>query len=70
MDRQKGGVGLRGAGERQSEIDKRLVGQKMRLTCENKPSSRRRETGRKVEQEAGSQESRWLATRTQGNLLV
>ena len=28
LDRQKGGVGLRGAGERQSEIDKRLVGRK------------------------------------------
>ena len=70
LDRQKGGVGLRGAGERQSEIDKRLVGQKIKLTqAKISRVSRRRKREEKVEQEEGSQESLWLAIRTQENLL-
>ena len=54
LDRQKGGLGLRGAGERQSEIDKRLVGQKIKLTqAKISRVSRRRETGRKSRARGG-----------------
>ena len=54
LDRQKGGVGLRGAGERQSEIDKRLVGQKIKLIqAKISRVSKRRETGRKSRAKGG-----------------
>ena len=54
LDRQKGGVGLRGAGERQSEIDKRLVGQKIKLIqAKISRVSERRETGRKSRAKGG-----------------
>lgn len=53
LDRQKGGIGLRGAGETQLELDQRIIGQ--RIKAINKSLNRvrsQREQGRKSRQRA------------------
>lgn len=49
LERQKGGIGLRGPGETQLETDRRLVGNRIRtLTAKLEKLARRRDTGRAV----------------------
>ncbi|MGH8131461.1 MAG: ribosome rescue GTPase HflX [Steroidobacteraceae bacterium] len=49
LERQKGGIGLRGPGETQLETDRRLVGKRIRtLTGKLEKLARRRDTGRQV----------------------
>jgi len=49
LERQKGGIGLRGPGETQLETDRRLIGKRIRtLTGKLEKLSRRRDTGRQV----------------------
>jgi len=49
LERQKGGIGLRGPGETQLETDRRLLGRRIRtLTGRLEALSRRRDTGRAV----------------------
>ncbi|HEX6995160.1 MAG TPA: ribosome rescue GTPase HflX [Gammaproteobacteria bacterium] len=48
LERQKGGIGLRGPGETQLETDRRLIGKRIRLLKERlERVERQRETGRK-----------------------
>src|SRR5690554_4956528 len=48
LERQKGGIGLRGPGETQLETDRRLIGKRIRALRERlERVERRRETGRK-----------------------
>src|SRR5262249_56357914 len=47
LERQKGGIGLRGPGETQLETDRRLIGQRVRvLTKRLEKITQQRETGR------------------------
>ncbi len=47
LERQKGGIGLRGPGETQLETDRRLIGQRVRvLTKRLEKIKQQRETGR------------------------
>ncbi|MGH8251209.1 MAG: ribosome rescue GTPase HflX [Steroidobacteraceae bacterium] len=49
LERQKGGIGLRGPGETQLESDRRLIGKRIRtLTTRLEKLARRRDTGRNV----------------------
>ena len=49
LERQKGGIGLRGPGETQLETDRRLVGKRIRtLTAKLEKLAQRRDTGRQV----------------------
>lgn len=49
LERQKGGIGLRGPGETQLETDRRLIGKRIRtLTTKLEKLARRRDTGRSV----------------------
>ncbi len=49
LERQKGGIGLRGPGETQLETDRRLLGKRIRTLSERLESlARRRDTGRAV----------------------
>ena len=49
LERQKGGIGLRGPGETQLETDRRLIGKRIRtLTARLEKLARRRDTGRSV----------------------
>jgi GTP-binding protein HflX len=49
LERQKGGIGLRGPGETQLETDRRLIGKRIRtLTTKLGKLARRRDTGRQV----------------------
>ena len=49
LERQKGGIGLRGPGETQLETDRRLLGRRIRTLSERLESlARRRDTGRAV----------------------
>jgi GTP-binding protein HflX len=49
LERQKGGIGLRGPGETQLETDRRLLGKRIRTLTERLESlARRRDTGRAV----------------------
>jgi GTP-binding protein HflX len=49
LERQKGGIGLRGPGETQLETDRRLLGRRIRtLTARLEALARRRDTGRAV----------------------
>jgi GTP-binding protein HflX len=49
LERQKGGIGLRGPGETQLETDRRLIGKRIRtLTAKLEKLARRRDTGRQV----------------------
>jgi GTP-binding protein HflX len=49
LERQKGGIGLRGPGETQLETDRRLIGKRIRtLTAKLEKLARRRDTGRSV----------------------
>jgi GTPase len=49
LERQKGGIGLRGPGETQLETDRRLISKRIRtLTSRLEKLSRRRDTGRSV----------------------
>jgi GTP-binding protein HflX len=49
LERQKGGIGLRGPGETQLETDRRLLGRRIRTLSERLEAlSRRRDTGRAV----------------------
>jgi GTP-binding protein HflX len=52
LERQKGGIGLRGPGETQLETDRRLVARRIRTLQERlEKLARQRETGRKVRKE-------------------
>jgi len=52
LERQKGGIGLRGPGETQLETDRRLIGKRIRtLRARLEKLSRQRETGRHVRRE-------------------
>ncbi len=52
LERQKGGIGLRGPGETQLETDRRLVGQRVRVLGRRlEKLKQRRETGRRVRAE-------------------
>jgi GTPase len=52
LERQKGGIGMRGPGETQLETDRRLVGQRMRvLTKRLEKIQQQRETGRQARAE-------------------
>jgi GTP-binding protein HflX len=52
LERQKGGIGLRGPGETQLETDRRLIGQRVRvLTKRLEKINRQRETGRRARAE-------------------
>jgi len=54
LERQKGGIGLRGPGETQLETDRRLLGQRMRRVRERLEKVRRtRWQGRRARQQAG-----------------
>ena len=49
LERQKGGIGLRGPGETQLETDRRLIGKRIRtLTAKLEKLAQRRDTGRQV----------------------
>jgi GTP-binding protein HflX len=49
LERQKGGIGLRGPGETQLETDRRLIGKRIRtLSARLEKLARRRDTGRSV----------------------
>jgi GTPase len=49
LERQKGGIGLRGPGETQLETDRRLIGKRIRtLTSKLEKLAQRRDTGRRV----------------------
>jgi GTP-binding protein HflX len=49
LERQKGGIGLRGPGETQLETDRRLIGKRIRtLSAKLEKLARRRDTGRSV----------------------
>ena len=49
LERQKGGIGLRGPGETQLETDRRLIGKRIRtLSAKLETLARRRDTGRAV----------------------
>jgi GTPase len=49
LERQKGGIGLRGPGETQLETDRRLIGKRIRtLTTKLEKLAQRRDTGRQV----------------------
>jgi GTP-binding protein HflX len=49
LERQKGGIGLRGPGETQLETDRRLIGKRIRtLSARLEKLARRRDTGRRV----------------------
>jgi GTP-binding protein HflX len=49
LERQKGGIGLRGPGETQLETDRRLIGKRIRtLAAKLEKLTRRRDTGRSV----------------------
>ena len=49
LERQKGGIGLRGPGETQLETDRRLIGKRIRtLAAKLEKLAQRRDTGRKV----------------------
>jgi GTPase len=49
LERQKGGIGLRGPGETQLESDRRLIGKRIRtLTSKLEKLAQRRDTGRQV----------------------
>ncbi|MBM4219673.1 MAG: GTPase HflX [Gammaproteobacteria bacterium] len=49
LERQKGGIGLRGPGETQLETDRRLIGKRIRtLTAKLEKRAQRRDTGRQV----------------------
>jgi len=49
LERQKGGIGLRGPGETQLETDRRLIGRRIRtLSARLEKLARRRDTGRSV----------------------
>ena len=49
LERQKGGIGLRGPGETQLETDRRLIGKRIRtLTAKLEKLAMRRDTGRQV----------------------
>jgi GTP-binding protein HflX len=49
LERQKGGIGLRGPGETQLETDRRLIGKRIRtLTAKLEKLAQRRDTGRRV----------------------
>ncbi len=49
LERQKGGIGLRGPGETQLETDRRLIGKRIRtLTARLEKLAQRRDTGRNV----------------------
>jgi GTP-binding protein HflX len=49
LERQKGGIGLRGPGETQLETDRRLIGKRIRtLTAKLEKLAQRRDTGRSV----------------------
>jgi GTP-binding protein HflX len=51
LERQKGGIGLRGPGETQLETDRRLIGKRIRtLTAKLEKLALRRDTGRQVRQ--------------------
>lgn len=52
LERQKGGIGLRGPGETQLETDRRLIGQRVRLlTRRLRKINQQRETGRQMRAE-------------------
>jgi GTP-binding protein HflX len=52
LERQKGGIGMRGPGETQLETDRRLIGQRMRvLTKRLEKIQQQRETGRQMRAE-------------------
>jgi len=52
LERQKGGIGLRGPGETQLETDRRLIGNRIRtLRARIEKLARQRETGRRVRRE-------------------
>ncbi|HEY2591146.1 MAG TPA: ribosome rescue GTPase HflX [Steroidobacteraceae bacterium] len=52
LERQKGGIGLRGPGETQLETDRRLLGERVRvLTRRLERINRQRETGRRMRKE-------------------
>jgi GTP-binding protein HflX len=52
LERQKGGIGLRGPGETQLETDRRLIGQRVRvLTKRLEKIKQQRETGRRMRAE-------------------
>jgi GTP-binding protein HflX len=52
LERQKGGIGMRGPGETQLETDRRLIGQRMRvLTKRLQKIQQQRETGRQMRAE-------------------
>ena len=52
LERQKGGIGMRGPGETQLETDRRLIGQRMRvLTRRLEKIQQQRETGRQMRAE-------------------
>jgi len=52
LERQKGGIGLRGPGETQLETDRRIIGQRVRvLTKRLEKISQQRETGRQMRAE-------------------
>jgi GTPase len=52
LERQKGGIGMRGPGETQLETDRRLIGQRVRvLTRRLEKIQRQRETGRQMRAE-------------------
>jgi GTP-binding protein HflX len=49
LERQKGGIGLRGPGETQLETDRRLIGKRIRtLAAKLETLAQRRDTGRQV----------------------
>ena len=53
LDRQKGGIGLRGAGEKQLELDQRMIGQRIKSIRKSLDRVHgRRELGRKARQRA------------------
>ncbi len=53
LDRQKGGIGLRGAGETQLELDQRMIGQRIRAIGKSLDRARgRRELGRRARRRA------------------
>jgi len=52
LERQKGGIGLRGPGETQLETDRRLIGQRVRVLSKRlEKITRQRETGRQMRAE-------------------
>ncbi len=65
LERQKGGIGLRGPGETQLETDRRLIGKRIRtLTSRLEKLARRRDTGRiRAQARTGARRSRSSATR-------